>query len=140
MNLELDAHHAEAGVCPGAINRVADAMPAVGIVAAVLGIIIAMAHIDGPPEELGHKVAAALTGTMLGIYCSYCIFQPIAQYIEYNNEDETQYFHMIKEGLLGYLNGAEPIAAVEMARRSVWGLNRPTSTELEDAINDIKPR
>ncbi len=140
MNVELDAHHAEAAVPTGAINRVADAMPAVGICAAVLGVIIAMAHIDGPPAELGHKVSAALTGTFLGILAAYGYFQPIAQHIEYLNQDESQYFQCLKEGLITYLGGAEPMAAVEIARRSICSYNRPSSTELEEAIGDIRPR
>lgn len=140
MNVELDAHHAESAVPPGAINRIADAMPAVGIVAAVLGVIIAMAHIDGPPAELGHKVSAALTGTLLGILAAYGYFQPIAQHIEYINADESQYFQCIKEGLITYLGGAEPMAAVEIARRSIHSYNRPSSLELEEGIADIRPR
>lgn len=140
MDIELDSHHAEAAIAPGAVNRMADAMPAVGIVAAVLGVIIAMAHIDGPPEELGHKVSAALTGTLLGILFAYGIAQPIAQHIEYISYDETQYFKMLKEGISCYLSGAEPMAAVEIARRSVYNYNRPSSVELEEALNDIRPR
>ncbi len=140
MNVELDAHHAEASIAPGAINRFADAMPAVGIVAAVLGVIIAMAHIDGPPAELGHKVSAALTGTLLGILAAYGYYQPIAQHIEYINADESQYFQCIKEGLITYLGGAEPMAAVEIARRSIQSFNRPSSVELEEGISDIRPR
>ncbi len=140
MDSELDAHHAEAHLGPGGINRVADAMPAVGIVAAVLGIIIAMAHIDGPPAELGHKVSAALTGTMLGIYASYLIFQPIAQHMEFISGEETQYFKMLRVGLISYLQGAEPIAAVEIARRSVNSYNRPSALDLETAVAEIRPR
>ncbi len=140
MDSELEAHHAEAHLGPGGINRVADAMPAVGIVAAVLGIIIAMGRIDGPPAELGHKVSAALTGTMLGIYASYLIFQPIAQHMEYIGGEETQYFKMLKVGLISYLQGAEPIAAVEIARRSVNSYNRPSALDLETSIAEIRPR
>ncbi|MEY3369743.1 MAG: hypothetical protein RLZZ361_413 [Cyanobacteriota bacterium] len=140
MNAELDAHHAEAAIAPGAINRLADAMPAVGIVAAVLGVIIAMAHIDGPPAELGHKVSAALTGTLLGILCAYGYYQPIAQHIDYINHDESQYYQCLKEGLISYLGGAEPMAAVEIARRTIHSYNRPSSLELEDALGEIKPR
>jgi len=140
MDSEIDAHHAEAHLGPGGINRVADAMPAVGIVAAVLGIIIAMGHIDGPPAELGHKVSAALTGTMLGIYASYLIFQPIAQHMEYISGEETQYFKMLKVGLVSYLQGAEPIAAVEIARRSINSYNRPSALDLETAVAEIRPR
>lgn len=140
MDIELDAHHAEAAIPGGALNRLADAMPAVGIVAAVLGVIIAMAHIDGPPSELGHKVSAALTGTLLGILAAYGYYQPIAQHIEYINQDEAQYFKMLKEGIGCYLSGAEPMAAVEIARRSIHSYNRPTSVELEDALAEIRPR
>jgi chemotaxis protein MotA len=140
MNAELDSHHAEAAITPSAVNRLADAMPAVGIVAAVLGVIIAMAHIDGPPAELGHKVSAALTGTLLGILAAYGYFQPIAQHAEYIAADESQYFQCIKEGLIAYLSGAEPMAAVEIARRTINSYNRPSSSELEEAINGIKPR
>ena len=140
MNAEIDAHHAESHIPSGAINRVADAMPAVGIVAAVLGVIIAMAHIDGPPAELGHKVSAALTGTLLGIFTAYGYCQPIAQHIEYLCEDESQYFQCMKEGLITYLGGAEPMAAVEIARRCIHSYNRPSSAELEEAISGIKPR
>lgn len=140
MNAELDAHHHEAALTPGAVNRIADAMPAVGIIAAVLGVIIAMAHIDGPPAELGHKVSAALTGTMLGILAAYGYYQPIAQHIEYICQDESQYFQCIKEGVISYLSGAEPMAAVEIARRTISSFNRPSSLELEEALQGIKPR
>jgi chemotaxis protein MotA len=140
MNAEIDAHHAEAAIGPAAINRIADAMPAVGIVAAVLGVIIAMAHIDGPPSELGHKVSAALTGTLLGILAAYGYYQPIAQHIEYLNADESQYYQMLKEGLVCYLNGAEPLASVEIARRTIFHYNRPSGAALEDALMSIKPR
>lgn len=140
MNAELDAHHHESAITPGAVNRLADAMPAVGIVAAVLGVIIAMAHIDGPPAELGHKVSAALTGTLLGILAAYGYFQPVAQHCEYLSHDESEYFQCIKEGVIAYLSGAEPMAAVEIARRTVSSYNRPTGLELEEAIADIKPR
>ena len=140
MTAEIDAHHHECSIPGGALNRLADAMPAVGIVAAVLGVIIAMAHIDGPPAELGHKVSAALTGTLLGILFAYGFFQPLAQHIDYQNHDEAEYFLCIKEGTIAYLSGAEPMAAVEIARRTVSSYNRPSSIELEDAIADIKPR
>jgi chemotaxis protein MotA len=140
LNAEIDAHHAEGAIAPGAINRIADAMPAVGICAAVLGVIIAMAHIDGPPAELGHKVSAALTGTLLGILAAYGYYQPIAQHIEYLNMDESQYYEMLKNGLLSYLNGAEPIAAVEIGRRGIFHYNRPDGTTLEDTLMSIKPR
>lgn len=140
MNVELDAHHNEAAIGPGAINRLADAMPAVGICAAVLGVVIAMAHIDGPPAELGHKVSAALTGTFLGIFAAYGYYQPIAQHMEYISQDESMYFQCIKEGVVSYLGGAEPMAAVEIARRSISSYNRPTGLELEDALAEIKPR
>ncbi len=140
MNVQIDSHHNEAAIAPGAINRIADAMPAVGIVAAVLGIIIAMAHIDGPPAELGHKVSAALTGTFLGIFASYGFYQPIAQHIEYISQDETQYFLCMKAGLVTYLGGAEPMAAVEIARRTLNSYNKPSSQELEEAISEIRPR
>jgi chemotaxis protein MotA len=77
---------------------------------------------------------------MLGILAAYGYFQPLAQHIEYIGKDESEYFQCIKEGVIAYLSGAEPMAAVEIARRTISSYNRPTSLELEEAISEIKPR
>jgi chemotaxis protein MotA len=115
------------------VSKVGDAMPALGIVAAVLGIIIAMGSLDAGPSVLGHKIGAALVGTFLGVLLSYGVIQPIATKMDLMGQDEKKYLECIKIAILAYLHGAAPIIAVEYARRITFSGERPSATELEQA-------
>jgi len=138
MDEELETHEAEARQPPMVLSKIGDAMPGLGIVAAVLGVIIAMASMDQGPEVIGHKIAAALVGTFLGILLSYGIVQPLAQKIELMNGEDAKYLECVKTGILAYLHGAAPIIAVEYARRVVFSTERPSALELENACRGKK--
>jgi len=110
---------------------VADALPGLGIVAAVLGIVIAMSALGGPPEELGRKVAAALVGTFLGVLSSYGFVSPVASAMEAREEEELSYYEALRAGLVAFVKGNPPIMAVEFARRVIPQDVRPTFGEME---------
>ena len=131
MELDMDVHHHEASEPVTALSTVADALPGLGIVAAVLGVVITMGALGGPPEEIGHKVAAALVGTFLGILMSYGFLGPLAASMAKNNEAESQYYYFLRVALVSFIKGAAPILAVEFARRSIPGHVRPSFKELE---------
>ena len=111
----------------------ADALPGLGIVAAVLGVVITMGALGGPPEEIGHKVAAALVGTFLGILLCYGFIGPIAANMTKIAEDEGAYLHVLRVVMISFLKGTAPIMAVEVARRAIPGHVRPSFKELEQA-------
>ncbi len=123
-----------------ALSSTADALPGLGIVAAVLGVVITMAHIDGPPEEIGHNVAAALVGTFMGILGSYGFFGPLSGSLKYRTEDMKQYLGCMKHALLSFHKGVAGVIAVEFARRSLYAEVRPDFLELEKACNEAKRR
>jgi chemotaxis protein MotA len=131
MELDMEVHHHEAQGPVNALSSTADALPGLGIVAAVLGIVITMGALGGPPEEIGRKVAAALVGTFLGILLCYGFFGPIAARMTRINESEAQYYHVVRVGVLAFIRGSAPILAVEYARRAIPSSVRPTFTELE---------
>ncbi len=138
MDLELEAHHQEAHKPIGSIQTAADALPAFGIVAAVLGVVITMGAIGGPPEELGHKVGAALVGTMLGILLSYGFVSPLATSLNHQLEDETKFYVCIKTCIIAYLNGYAPQVAVEFGRKALFSDVRPGFLELEEHVKQKK--
>jgi chemotaxis protein MotA len=140
MEMEMDTHHQEAAIVPALLNRVSDSLPGLGIVAAVLGIVVTMQHLDGPPEELGAHVGAALVGTFLGLLLSYGMVAPIAANIENLALDEAKYLECMKTGILAFANGAAPITAVEFARKTLFTGDRPVSAEIEPQLREIKPR
>ena len=111
--------------------KIADAMPGFGIVAAVLGIIITMASIGGPPDEIGHHVAAALVGTFLGILLSYGFLNPLAVNMEFVSTAEHSYLRCIALSVVGFANGMAPIMAIEVARRGLSSDVKPSAEELE---------
>jgi chemotaxis protein MotA len=113
------------------LNKVSDALPGLGIVAAVLGIVITMQAIDGPPAEIGHHVGAALVGTFLGILMSYGFGQPLAGNLEQRVQDDGRYEQCIKAGVLATFKGLPPAIAVEFARRVLPHEVRPTFEETE---------
>src|SRR5450755_4772268 len=103
----------------------ADALPGLGIVAAVLGVVITMGALGGPPEEIGHKVAAALVGTFLGILLCYGFLGPMASSISKYNDAEHQYYYFLRVAMITFIRLVSPITAVEFARRTIPGGVRP---------------
>ena len=138
MDEEIATHEEEARRPAGVLAKTADAFPGLGIVAAVLGVIIAMGSMDQGPEVLGHKIAVALVGTFIGILVCYGILQPLVQKMEILIAEEAKYLECIKTGMLAYLHGAAPIIAVEYARRVVFSTERPSAHELEEACRGKK--
>jgi len=140
MDIEMDSHHEEAGVTPGIITKVGDALPGFGIVAAVLGIVITMGKMSDGPEVIGHSVAAALVGTFLGILLSYGVVGPLGSHLEHKNRDDSKYIEAIKIALLAFAKDLPPQMAVEAGRRTVFSGARPSFKDLEDAIKDQKKK
>jgi chemotaxis protein MotA len=133
MDEDCEVHHAEALKPSSTLNKVSDALPGLGIVAAVLGVVITMAAIDGPPSEIGEKVGAALVGTFLGILLCYGFVGPLATKLEHFVEEEGHYLQCIKTGVLAVYKGFPPAIAVEFARRVIPGDVRPSFDETEQA-------
>jgi chemotaxis protein MotA len=133
MELDMDVHHHEAAQPIAALSSMADSLPGLGIVAAVLGVVIAMGALGGPPEEIGHKVAAALVGTFLGILLCYGFIGPLAANMTKAAEEEHAFMYVLRVMIYAFLKGTAPILAVEVARRSVPGHVRPSFQELEKA-------
>ena len=133
MDLDLEVHHHEASIPITSLATVADSLPGLGIVAAVLGVVITMGALGGPPEEIGQKVAAALVGTFLGILLCYGFVGPIASNMSKAADDERAYLGVLKVVVISFLKGTAPIMAVEAARRAIPGHVRPTFAELEKA-------
>jgi chemotaxis protein MotA len=121
------------------VSKVADALPGLGIVAAVLGIIITMGHIDGPVKEIGHHVASALVGTFLGVFLSYGVLQPLASNIEFLNHDELAYYSIIRTGIVSFGGGVSPLTAGENMRGSIPEDRRPKAEELEAILKGNAP-
>jgi chemotaxis protein MotA len=133
LDLDMEVHHRDAAAPIGALSTMADALPGLGIVAAVLGVVITMGAIGGPPEEIGHKVAAALVGTFLGILMCYGVFGPIAGSMAKISDDEHAFYYVLRVLMVSFLKGSAPIISVEVARRAVPGHVRPSFKELEAA-------
>ena len=133
MDMDLEVHHHESTVPITSLSTMADSLPGLGIVAAVLGVVITMGALGGPPEEIGHKVAAALVGTFLGILLCYGFVGPLAANMAKNADDEKAYLNVLKVVVISFLKGTAPIMAVEAARRAVPGHVRPSFKELEQA-------
>jgi chemotaxis protein MotA len=133
MELDMDTHHHEATIPITALTTVADALPGLGIVAAVLGIVITMGALGGPPEEIGKKVAAALVGTFLGILLCYGFLSPLAANMTKIVDAEAQYYGALRVALIAFAKGVAPVIAVEMARRAIPQQMRPTFKEFETA-------
>ena len=133
MDEDVEVFREEALKPSQALAKVGDALPGLGIVAAVLGVINTMAAIDGPPAEIGEKVGSALVGTFLGIILSYGFAQPLAHKLEHEVQDETHYLQCMKTGLFAAFKGFPPVIAIEFARRVIPGDVRPTFDETEQA-------
>ena len=136
MEADLEVHHEEAQRPVAALNAVADSLPGLGIVAAVLGVVITMGSLGGPPEEIGHHVAAALVGTFLGILLCYGLVGPLASNIAKAKDAEAQHSRCMRAGVLALVKGAAPILAVEFARRSIPAHVRPSFQEMETVCRE----
>lgn len=131
MELDMEVHHAGAASPATALTTVADALPGLGIVAAVLGVVVTMSSLGGPPEEIGHKVASALVGTFLGILLCYGMVGPLATNLSKLVDDEHAYYHVLRVVMLAFIKGMSPILAVEMGRRAIPEHVRPSFHEVE---------
>ncbi len=139
MEIDLDVHHEEAEAPIHALSTVAESLPGLGIVAAVLGVVITMGALAGPPEEIGHKVAAALVGTFLGILLCYGVIGPLAANMAKQNEETSCYLRFLRVAVHSYVRGDSPIIAVEYARRSIQTSIRPSFQETEAHCRSIAP-
>jgi len=138
MEIDMEVHHHEVNVPVTALSTVADSLPGLGIVAAVLGVVITMGAIGGPPKEIGEKVAAALVGTFLGILLCYGFVGPLAAHMTKLNDAEGHYYHVLRIAVISYIRGSAPILAVEFARRAIPSDVRPSFQEMEAACRGTK--
>lgn len=137
MDEELETHHQEQERLVSAIQALADGTPALGIVAAVLGVIKTMGSISEPPEVLGHLIGGALVGTFLGVFVAYGFFGPMAQSLRNIFEGESKYFLSMKVGLLAHMSGYAPAIAIEFARKALMSDVRPTFAEIDEATANL---
>lgn len=138
MDLDIETHHEEGHVPISALQKLADGMPAFGIVAAVMGVVHTMESVGIPPAELGKLIAAALVGTFLGILISYGFIGPLANIMEQQLAESSKYYVSIKFGLIASMNGYAPPTAVEFARKSMYSSDRPGFSELESHLKGSK--
>jgi chemotaxis protein MotA len=131
MDLDMEVHHNEATTPITALSTMADSLPGLGIVAAVLGVVITMGALGGPPEEIGHKVGAALVGTFLGILLCYGLVGPLAQNMSKSADEHHAYLAVLRVLLLSFLKGSAPMIAIEMGRRAIPAYVRPSFDEME---------
>ena len=131
MELDMEVHHHAAMQPVNALTTVADALPGLGIVAAVLGVVITMGSLGGPPEQIGEKVAAALVGTFLGILLCYGVAGPLSSNMSKTADDHNEYLHVLRVLILSFLKGSAPMIAIEMGRRAVPAHLRPSFDEME---------
>lgn len=137
MEQEIDTQAGERNHISHAVQTMADGMPALGIVAAVLGVIHTMGSISEPPEVLGHLIGGALVGTFLGVWLSYGFIAPIASAIKERNDNELKYYLCIKTAVLAYLQGAAPQVAIEFGRKILLHDVQPTFMEVEEATQNV---
>lgn len=136
MELDMDVHHHDAQLPVAALSTMADSLPGLGIVAAVLGVVITMSALGGPPEEIGKKVAAALVGTFLGILLCYGLIGPLAANMAKIADDEHAYYNVLRVMLVALLKGSQPTVSIEIGRRAIPGHVRPTFQDAEAHIKD----
>src|SRR5947209_9212523 len=136
MEVEMEVHHHGETQPIAALSTMADSLPGLGIVAAVLGVVITMGALGGPPEEIGHKVAAALVGTFLGILLCYGMVGPVAANMSKIADDEHAYYHVMRVAITASNKGLAPTIAVEVGRRAVPHHVRPSFKQVEDACRN----
>jgi chemotaxis protein MotA len=131
MDEEIQTIKGDGLKCYHAMVGMSDSLPALGIIAAVLGVIKAMSALNESPEVLGHYIGAALVGTFAGIFFSYCVFGPIAAKIKAVREKKVRLYVLIKQSLLAFMNGAMPQVALEYGRKTISAYERPTIDKVE---------
>src|SRR5215831_1721796 len=131
LDLDLEVQHHDASQPTTALSTMADSLPGLGIVAAVLGVVITMGALGGPPEEIGHKVAAALVGTFLGVLLCYGVAGPLSSNMAKAADEHNGYLHVLRVLLLSFLKGSAPMIAIEMGRRAIPAHARPAFDEME---------
>jgi chemotaxis protein MotA len=131
MELDMEVHHHENEQPIDALSTVADSLPGLGIVAAVLGVVITMGALGGPPEEIGKHVAAALVGTFLGILLCYGVVGPVAANMRKIADEHNEYLNVLRVLLLAFLKGSAPMIAIELGRRAIPAYARPSFDEME---------
>jgi chemotaxis protein MotA len=137
MDEELETHHQEQHRVVAAMQALADGTPALGIVAAVLGVIHTMGAISEPPEVLGHMIGGALVGTFFGVFVAYGFFAPFAQSLNNIYQAESKYFLSLKAGLLAHISGQVPVMAIEFARKALMSEDRPSFAEIDEATSNM---
>ncbi|HSZ64052.1 MAG TPA: flagellar motor stator protein MotA [Terriglobales bacterium] len=138
LEADMDVHHHEATQPSSSLNTMADSLPGLGIVAAVLGVVITMGALGGPPEEIGKKVAAALVGTFLGILLCYGLVGPLASRMGKIADEQHAFLFVLRVTMIAFLKGVAPIMAVEIGRRVVPGHVRPSFQAVEEACRGAK--
>ena len=133
MELDMDVHHLGATQPVSALSTVADSLPGLGIVAAVLGVVLTMSALGGPPEEIGHKVAAALVGTFLGILLCYGAVGPLSANLAKLTDDEQAYYHVLRVLMVSFIKGMSPAIVIEVGRRAIPEHVRPSFQEVDKA-------
>jgi chemotaxis protein MotA len=136
IETDMEVHHHEAALPVTALSTMADSLPGLGIVAAVLGVVITMGALGGPPEEIGHKVAAALVGTFLGILLCYGLIGPIAQNMSKTADEEHAYYQVLRVMIVAFMKGTAPSMAVEIGRRAIPGHVRPSFQKAEKRLKE----
>jgi chemotaxis protein MotA len=134
MDIDMDTHHDEESIAAGSIAKLGDSMPALGIVACVLGVVITMGAINEPPEILGKHIGAALVGTFFGILMAYGFVAPFATNVEHQVRDQHSLLNVAKIAIMSFALGWAPALALEAARRAVPSSGRPSFEELESAV------
>jgi chemotaxis protein MotA len=140
MDNEIEIHHQDGHLAIHAMHKVADSLPAFGIIAAVMGVVHTMASVGLPPSELGHLIASALVGTFLGILLAYGVFTPIASLLERKLAESTKVYQCVKVIIIASLNSYAPTLAVEFGRKVVSASERPSFDELEQHCRQLKKR
>ena len=137
MEQELEVHHGELHAVSGALHTMSDGLPALGIVAAVLGVIHTMGSITEPPEVLGELIGGALVGTFAGILMSYGLVGPVASSVEQSFNADSSYLTCIKAGIIAHMQGYAPQVSIEFARKTLNSHVRPTFAEVEEMVQNL---
>lgn len=138
LDVELEGHHEEALIPSKSVNNIADSLPGLGIVAAVLGVVITMGKLNEPPEVLGMHIGAALVGTFLGVLMCYGFVGPLARNLEAVANEDKEFFTVIKVALVSFVADGAPQIAIEFGRRVIPGNVKPTFNEVEEALRKAK--
>ncbi len=138
MEKQLEKHHNEGHASASALQTMADGLPALGIVAAVLGVIKTMSSVDQPPEILGKMIGGALVGTFLGVFLGYAVVGPMASKLNQVQDEEHQFYFIIRNILVAHLHGNAPQISVELGRADVPSHLQPSFADIEQALQNVK--